>query len=1067
MTTTQTHNIDFNIFNQYVKNLNDIIGTNDGTEMSYRSALEKLLKSLLPSNITIINEPKHSSYGIPDLKLYRNNDIVISFVETKLPGDTDLEGRKQHKEQFSRYKEALSVITFTDFSRFILYVDGVEVEEAKIIIQQGDKVGLTKDEHELSKFEHIISLLGNAKPQKITSPKRLSMIMAAKAKLLSSVVENATVKGLNEDNPSVEDINLVDKMKAFRKILVHDMDVVQFADFYAQTIVYGMFIARINDKTPESFSRLEAVELIPNGYPFLKEIFSIIAISNLHSKLKWIVDDLAELFKATNMEKVLKDYGSTTGRKDPVVHFYEDFLEAYNPKIRDQYGVWLTPLPVVRYIVKSVDTLLRKTFNLQYGLADNEKSDNEHIVQILDPAVGTGTFLAEATKVIHSYYEGNEGMWPEDVREHIIPRLMGFEYLMAPYTMAHLKIANALGLDKMQGAMPERLNIFLTNSLDKYNLVQTDAFAQQISLEANAANEIKSDGRVMVVLGNPPYNEKSANNSDWIMMQMDDYKQEPGMNQVIKTNKKGIKKSYNTLIGEKNSKALNNDYCKFIRLGQMFVDRTQQGILAYITANTYLDTKLFRGMRYNLLQSFDDIYIVNLHGATRRKAGEGENKDENVFNIEAGVAIAIFVKQKHHHSDDTLAKVYYKDLLGSRKFKFAYLLEHGIDTTDFEEVTPKAPYYIMRKRDTTLEEVYDNGFSIDELMTSKVQGFKSDHDSFAIHFNRDSVLNLCNDFVDESKSDDYLRSKYGIKDSRDWSLSKARTRLSTMINGQEKVLTVTYRPFDTRWTMFDKSIISYPRKLIVESIAKQQNIVLAVGQQGNVMGDVEWSLIFISTLPIDINVFPRGGAYLFPLHVYKKGKWMLNLNLPIVYKIAECTGLKYGKQLGEEHEEGLMSPVDIIDYIYAVLNSSKYHKLYHDFLQTAFPKIPYPVNKDYFLKMVVLGRKLRLLHTLRHVPKSKVTFPKAGDNIITERKVEDMGNGLVRIKINDTQCFENVPLSAWNLIVAGYKVADKWLELRQRDAYKLTNPDILHFEKMIAVLEETIAVKMQIDDLFT
>lgn len=1060
---------------QYIKDINEITKIGEGTEMSYRSALEKLMSSLLPGNITIINEPKHSTYGVPDLKLYKNKEIAISFIETKSLADTDLEGERQHRKQFDRYKEALSVIAFTDFLHFLLYIDGELKEEAKIAyLGEGRKAILTDDEHELSKFQHIVQQLAEAKPQKITSPSKLSSIMAAKAKLLASVVKNATVNGENDETPNEEDTTLVDQMKAFKKILVHDMDEDQFSDFYAQTIVYGMFIARLNDNE-DNFSRLQAFALIPNGYSFLKEIFGIITINGLHSKLVWIIDDLAELFKATNVQETLRNYGKATGRKDPVVHFYEDFLEDYNPKIREQFGVWLTPVQVVSYIVKAVDLLLKNSFNFSKGLADDPVENGEHLLQILDPAIGTGTFHAEVIKEIKSHFKGNEGMWPEYAKDHLVPRLLGFEYLMAPYTMAHLKVASALGLEKLGDNAPQRLNIFLTNSLDKYDHIQTEAFARQVSIEAKAANSIKDSRRVMVVIGNPPYHENSANNSDWIKGLMDDYKQEPGQKQIVKYKKNSlILERVNTLKGEKNSKGLNNDYCKFIRIGQRFVDRTQQGILAYITANTYLDTKMFRGMRYNLLQSFDKIFILNLHGSARRKSNNKDGiKDENVFDIEAGVAIAVFVKLKNHHDENHLAQVFYKDLRGSRKEKFEFLSTHSLEDTSFEEITPTAPYYIMRKRDVSLEDVYMQGFSIDELMKVKVQGFMSGKDSISYFFNRNETERFCNDLLKLTPSNFALRYNISDKKQQEIPMLKRDVEISAW---RKNEMRFCYRPFDIRWTIYDHTFIDRPRTLISKHIAGKYNIVLAIGQQGNAIGDKEWSLCYISDMPIDKNVMPRGGAYLFPLYVYKNGSGTPNLSLSIIKEIEKRTGMKFQEDLNKNHMNGIFSidnednvdsfgPADIVDYIYAVLNSTKYRTVYHDFLQTAFPVIPYPTDNAYFKDMIELGKRLRVLHTMQDIPESTVRFPTAGDNIVRKREVIDNGNGFLTVNFNDTQSFENVPAEAWSLEISGYQVADEWLKLRQRNEYKLTYDDIEHFEKMIAALKETVKVKGFIDGM--
>ena len=499
----------------YIEELNIVYQTQQATEATYRGILQNLIKALLPK-VTIIHEPKRSAYGVPDYKILKN-DIAISFIETKNLNDKDLKGEKEklHKEQFDRYKSALNTIVFTDYLTFHLYENGELTSSANIANIVNQTIVPTDNKKEEAVFLKIVQTLGNASPQKITQAGKLAEIMAAKAKLIATIIGNAM-----SENKTDEDKNLHDKLSAFQKILVHDMDEKQFADFYAQTIVYGMFIARINDKTPKTFSRLEAAELIPSFNPFLKKIFKNIALAELHSCIVWIVDDLAEIFRVTDMTKVLKNYGKETGRKDPIIHFYEEFLEEYNPKIREEFGVWYTPAQVVHFIVDAVNEILIKEFGIENGLANNSKieitdhngdSKEIHRIQVLDPATGTGTFLAEVCHVIHSYYKGQEGLWPEDVIRHLIPRINGFEYLMAPYTMAHLKLATALQLDQNKGKLPERLNIYLTNSLEEEQPETKLDFGTFVSDEANAANALKRETPVMVVMGNPPYNEKSAN----------------------------------------------------------------------------------------------------------------------------------------------------------------------------------------------------------------------------------------------------------------------------------------------------------------------------------------------------------------------------------------------------------------------------------------------------------------------------------------------------------------------------------------------------------------------------
>ena len=1058
-----------NFINQYIQAINTIYQTGETTEHSFRGVLETLLKSLLPkpnkntATIQIINEPKRKEYGVPDFEL-RKDDTIIAFLETKDLFDKDLRGENEnaHKEQFDRYKKAINTIAFTDYLEFVLYEKGIEILSAKIAERKDGHIVATSDEKQLSQFSKLISKLIEAKPQPISSASVLAETLAAKAKVIASVLSNALAK--TEENQTNEDKELHIKLEAFKKFLVHDMTEEQFADFYAQTIVYGMFIARIYDKTPSSFSLQEASELIPSINPFLKKIFKLLALAELHSGVKWIVEELVEIFKVTKMERILHNYG-----KDPLVHFYEDFLAEYNPKFRKEFGVWYTPEEVVGFIVDAVDHILRSELNIENGLANNSlieyKEKQTHKVQILDPATGTGTFLAAVAEKIKESYRGQEGLWAEDVATHIVPRLNAFEYLMAPYTMAHLKLATSLGLDKVGKENVDRLNIYLTNSLEEYQQEQPIPFAKFITDESNAANVIKRDTPVMVVMGNPPYNEKSANTGEWIMRLMDDYKQEPGMHRVQLTSKRndGTAKYKNTLKGA-NPKGLNNDYCKFIRLGQDFVERTQEGVLAYITANTYLDSRLFRGMRYELMKSFNKIYIVNLHGSTMRNESTEEVADQCVFDIRQGVSIVVMVKTKNTSTED-LAKVYYKDVYGKRQQKLSFLKEHTLSEIDFSELRPTAPLYTFRIIDNKVKEHYEKGFKIDRLMPYKVQGFKSDKDNIALQYCREGIKRILSLMLSD-KTDAELQEEVGFRDTRDWKLGHARKALEKRPQRERYVTEVQYRPFDTRWTYLDKVLVTYPRPLIQNSIFKKDNQVLCIGQQGNVMGDNEWSLVYTSTLPTDINVVPRGGIYLFPMFIYDGMLKYANFSHDILQEIEKRTGLTLQDVNDKERKENGFLAIDLIDYIYAVLHSVTYRDTYHDFLQNDFPMVPYPASADYFFQMAESGKKLRLLHELKGVEKADIitTYPVIAtkdNNMVLTRKFEETSEGIGRVWINKEQFFDGVPSEAWNMTIAGYQPLDKWL--KDRKSKHLTGEEIVHYQKMVVALVNTIRAQEKID----
>lgn len=1049
---------------QYIDTLNQIYSTGETTEHSFRGVFASLCEDILNNvtnndeHYTLINEPSRKEYGAPDYEIVKG-DTAIGFIEAKNIGDTDLRGKRLtgNKKQFDRYKNAVSSIAFTDYLNIILYINGEEVLSSCIGKVDGSQIVYNNNSEQISSFKKIILRLGNAAPQSIRSAKVLADKMAQKAKLIANILHNAM--NIDPQKQTDDDRDLWGKLNTFRQYLVHDMTDRQFVDFYAQTVLYGLFVARIYDTTPESFSLPEAAELIPGSNPFLSKIFRDLALAHPHPYVKGILEDLVILFKVTDMNKVLRIY-----RKDPLVHFYEDFLEAYNPKIREDYGVWYTPVEVVKFIVNSVDSILKGDFNIVGGIANNDKLGNgKHKVQILDPATGTGTFLAAAAEKIYENYQGQEGLWGDDVIHNIIPRLNGFEYLVAPYTMAHLKLATALKIEDI----PDRLNIFLTNSLEEDHPETQFEFARYITDESNAASIIKRETPIMVIMGNPPYNEKSANTGKWIMDLMADYKQEPGMARIEKRTKRGFVKYKNTL-DEKNAKGINNDYCKFIRLGHNFVTRNQEGVLAYICGNTFTKTNIFRGMRYRLLKDFDEIYILNLHGSSKFDESCQDIDDENIFNIMVGVSINIFVKRKDSQHTG-LAIVHYKDIFGTRRQKLDFLSSHQLQDIDFETIYPEAPFYEFcpkTENHDELKEQYEQGFKLDSLMPKKVQGFTTDKDSIAICDDESRLATLINDMI-SNVSDEILRQKYGFKDTRDWELSRSRNSLRANRNRSSYMSPVCYRPFDIRWTYLHRDIVTYPRPLIQSSMLGKENLTLCVGKQGTAIGNNEWSLVWISSLPTDKNVNPRGGAYLFPLFLYEEGyaNPTFNFAYDIIEKFEEKIGLKLQSEDSTDRENGGFLGRDVIDYIYAILHSSKYRCKYHQFLQNDFPVIPYPNNAEYFFKISALGGQLRSLHLLDNISSSDfiTQYPVSeGSNLVTTRRYEAIDSDNGRVWINDTRYFDNVPLNAWKLLVSGYQPLDKWL--KDRMGLTLSGDDIRHFQMMVVALTKTAELMVQIDE---
>ena len=532
---------------QYLEKINILYKTGNAREHSYRGDLQNLIMAILP-DVLVTNEPARVDCGAPDYVLTRK-DVPIGYIEAKDIG-VDLKDKKL-KEQFDRYKSGLSNLIFTDYLDFHFYKDGEFVTKIAIAkIENGTIQPLSEN---FDEFTHLIQNFALTISQTIKSPTKLAQMMAGKAKLMADVIE----KSLNNDDQEGNRSQIKSQMLSFQQMLIHDIDNKSFSDIYAQTIAYGMFAARYHDPTLPTFSRMEAAELIPKSNPFLRKLFQDIAGFDLDTRLTWIVDELVNIFLASDVATIMKNFGRSTKQEDPVVHFYETFLGEYNPALRKARGVWYTPQPVVNFIVRAVDDILKTEFDLPQGLADTSKIKIKkkavtqtlgknakikeveteievHKVQILDPATATGTFLAEVVKHIHKKFEGQQGIWSKYVTKDLIPRLNGFELLMASYAMAHLKMDMLLTETGYKPTDDQRFRIFLTNSLEEADPDTQTLFSSWLSDEADQANAIKRDAPVMVVMGNPPYSGESANKGEWIMNLMEDYKKEPGGKEKLK-----------------------------------------------------------------------------------------------------------------------------------------------------------------------------------------------------------------------------------------------------------------------------------------------------------------------------------------------------------------------------------------------------------------------------------------------------------------------------------------------------------------------------------------------------
>lgn len=994
----------------YIKSINEQFRTGIAREHSYRPMLQQLLNEML-DGLVVTNEPARIDCGAPDFIISsKKTNTPVFYIEAKDIDDRDLDGRKENKEQFNRYKKSLDHIIFTDYLDFHLYENGEWVRNVRLAEVHGDKIDLCIDSVE--DFKELINHIATTQPTPITTAKRLAEQMAAKARILASTINNAF--RIAESEGEEEDANrqLQGQLKAFRTVLINDLTTEGFADIYAQTVAYGMFAARLHDNTPDNFSRQEAANLIPKTNPFLRNIFQQIAGYDLDERIAWVVDDLVNIFLATDVQKVMKNYKKKGLHHDPMIHFYEDFLSAYNPSLRKAKGVWYTPLSVVQFIVRAVDEILKRDFKLAEGLADHSKFIHEvvneqykkgeringkltkptirkemHRVQILDPATGTGTFLAEVVNQIYDKFHDMQGMWQGYVNDHLLPRLHGFELLMASYAVAHLKLDMLLEQTGFNHAEnKKRLKIYLTNSLEECHPNTGSLWAQWLSDEASAANRIKRDCPVMVMIGNPPYSGESQNKGEWIMHLMEDYKKEPGGETHLK---------------ERNPKWINDDYVKFIRLAQYYIERNECGVIGFINPHGFLDNPTFRGMRWNLLKTFDKIYTINLHGNNKKKevCPDG-SPDENVFDIQQGVSINMFIKTGEKKAKE-LGKVYYYDLYGKREEKYDFLTNTLFSEVEYKELNPIAPMYFFVPKDFELMEEYEKGVKVNDLFSLGSMGITTGRDKEMVSIQPFKSVNN---------------------------------------------LPYYYRPFDTQWIDYDVERIARARENVMSHL-KKANIALCLIKV-NSSSDGLFKVLVSSNLTDKTILSSKDNANVFPLYLYTnefgKEKKVANLN--------DEEWQKFNNAIGR-----VAPPEELLAYIYAILHSPSYRERYKEFLKVDFPRIPLPTSESEFVRLVQIGHQLIDLHMMRNTQswKCDTTFPEPGSQQIDMLKWKDK-----KVWINKQQYFGNVPEEVWDFYIGGYQPAQKWL--KDRKGRTLVFDDIKHYLYIIHALAETIKLMQKI-----
>ena len=1048
-------------FSSYLRRLQRDLQEGRSTEPSHYPTLKELLEGL-NSDISATTEPTRIECGGLDF-IVTKGPLIIGHIEAKDVGKPldDIErGKGPDGERFVRYLESLPNLILTDYLEFRWYTDRERRLEASLGRVERDGT-IKRDRDGIQAVRELLQHFFEHEPEPIGDSKALAVRMARKAQRVRDLIITAF-----ETEP--ESGALHAQRKAFQEALIPDLSVEQFADMYAQTIAYGLFAARCQADGGADFTRQSAAYLIPKTNPFLRKLFGHIAGPDLDDRISWMVDSLAQLLKHAAMHEILEDFGRRTRREDPVVHFYETFLAAYDPAMREMRGVYYTPEAVVSYIVRSIDHILKTRFGRSQGLADPN-------TLILDPAIGTGTFLWEVVRNIHGSLvaQGQAGAWSNYVTEKLLPRLFGFELLMAPYAVAHLKMELLLNQTGYEFEADQRLGIYLTNTLEEAKKrTETLGFAGFITEEGNAASEVKKDKRIEVILGNPPYSGHSANRSwregvnpktgkkrrerTWIGELIQDYYQVDGQP-----------------LGERNTKWLQDDYVKFIRFAQWRLEETGQGILGFVTNHSYLDNPTFRGMRQSLMESFSEIHVLDLHGSTRKRerAPDG-SRDEPVFNIQQGVAIILAVREPERAGP---AEIFHYDIYGLYEEKERFLGEHDVESTDWTTLEPRTPYYLFVPMDYTLAEEYERGWKVTEAMQEFSLGCLTKRDRLVIGHERQTVRELIAQFVDPEKSDADATMELGLKlkDKDMWDAHDARAsvqvqEIDTFIRKE------FFRPFDSRYIFYHEKFVARLNRRVMSHLDKDNFALVTVRQLASLPFEHIWVTNSLTDQHI-ISVRTKEGGVVSPLYLYPVSERLIdatpwppgkdgrcpNLNPEFVKDVEGRLGLTFIPD-GTGDLKKTFGPEDLFHYMYAVFHSPTYRSRYADFLKRDFPRLPLTSDKKLFAALAENGAELVALHLMESP---------ALDSLITGFKIEGSNEvekvryneNARRVYINKTQYFEGVPPEVWEFHVGGYQVCAKWL--KERRGRNLTFDDIQHYQKIVVALKETSRLMAEVDEI--
>ena len=1030
---------------EYLKTLFAVLSQGDAREESFYPALAKLFTDCTQedghSDVRVTAQPKKTEGGNPDFRVWDGKQHIIGYIEAKRPGE-NLQAIAE-SEQLKRYRRTFPNLILTNFTEFRLYrngdlVDSLQMARSFVATKLG---GVPPLEHK-EEFLDLIAKFFSFSHPKLYSAESLATELAIRTRFLRDEVVAREL----EEEASKGRGDLLGFYEAFQEYLIGGLTLENFADLYAQTITYGLFAARVRSKG--EFTRRAAFDAIPHTIGILRDLFRFISLGDLPQSLEWIVDDIAEVLSVADVGEILHRFFHEGKGADPIVHFYETFLKEYDPKERERRGVYYTPEPVVSYIVRSLHQILKEKF----GKADGLAADG---VTLLDPAAGTMTFIAKAAQVAVDEFVGKygEGSRESFLHDHVLQNFYAFELMMAPYAIGHLKMGLFLEELGYKLKPDERMKFYLTNTLEMEELPEARLPGlSSLAHESHQAGKVKQETTILVILGNPPYSVSSSNRSDFIEREMEAYKK--------------------AVRDERNLMPLSDDYVKFIRFAEWKIAQAGEGVIGMITNHSYLDSPTFRGMRQHLMNTFDEIYVLDLHGNSLKKerCPDG-SKDENVFDIRQGVAIAFFIKcseaaclprSVESAEEDDEHHVFHAERFGLREGKYDWLNENGWATTDWEEIHPHSEFYLFVPRDETLLAQYNKFLNITDIFPVKSTGIKTHRDHFVIDFDKETLKRRIRTFLDPSLPDDFVRETFKLKDTHTWSLTENRKKIQQDKDWEKKIVPCLYRPFDVRWLFYHHSAIDRGREGVMQHMLTAENIALIAPKQHQ----DEFGALVTDTIGTHKSVAAYDTNYYFPLYCSPSAdkdqlfshhasiKCQPNLNPRLVATL----GTVYTDKPSLE---------TITQYLYGVLYSNVYREKYTEFLRTDFPRIPFTKDRELFEKLAMLGKRLVDLHLLRSdeldLPLAK--FEGSGNEIVQTGK-----NGLhyapkiKRVYINESQYFEGITPRVWEYQIGGYQVCHKWL--KDRKDRRLSLDEIKTYCRVVTALLKTIEVQEEIDKLY-